>query len=234
MASGRLFLFFFTVYVVQVSICEYVLQIKNSQCWSCSSELLPALLWGTDAWLEKVQRKPLTTDMSAVLKVNQAECGGRQEQRQGGSFLCILSVNRRHHAFRFSGPVDELTSGRSCFVGWICSLTPPPPSLPLPSSLKQDAALCLAGARWVRGRLHPAGEAAAATAAAAEPSLHNGAPGEGEGRHMQGGWKQEWWEHGRDKRQALWMERGCTCLAWTVWFWHNISKPAHNSWAVMI
>lgn len=57
------------------------------------------------------------------------------------------------------------------------------PSLfPPPLSLKQDAALCLAGAGWVRGsaRLHPAGEAAAA-AAAAEPSLHNGAPGRGRG-----------------------------------------------------
>lgn len=49
----------------------------------------------------------------------------------------------------------------------------------------------------VKARLRTAGEAEAA-----EPSTHNGAAREGEGRRLQRGWEQEWWERGRDKREA--------------------------------
>lgn len=103
--------------------------------------------------------------------------------------------------------MDELTSVQPCFAGWICRLKRFPSLLPYPPLSPEEDAASVLGTRWVRGRARrrPAGEAAAAAAAAAEASLHNGAPREGEGRRMQRGWKQEWWEHGRDKREAPWM-----------------------------
>lgn len=135
---------------------------------------------------------------------------------------CIFSamkkrINRRQRTFRFSVSVDELTSGRPCFVGWICSLKCfPSPFFPPPLSLKPDAALCLAGARWVRGsaRLHPAGEAAAA--AAAETSLHNGAPGRGRGGACsEDGSRNGGSMGGTKERLSGWKGHGDVCLIFT-------------------
>lgn len=96
----------------------------------------------------------------------------------------------------------------SCFPGWICSLKcfPSPPLSP------NGRLYCV----WLglhskgKARLHTAGEAEAA-----EPSTHNGALREGEGKtvaaRLLGAWEQEWWEQGRDKREAGKGENAGSC-----------------------